>query len=528
MGKKHAPPPPDLGPYATAMQQSAEQSNQIAQQQLDWAKQQDSMNRDVTNRVLGVQLPAMQQQAENAQADRARYEQTFQPLQDQYIQEAQNFDTAGRRDIARGQAVGDVNSQFDASRRNALQRLEGFGVDPSQTRNAALDLGVRTQQAAAQAAAATAATQQVQNTGRAMRESAINLGQGLPAQAAQGYNAAVNAGQAANAAGNATSANSSNLLGTPGSWAAQGVQGEGQAANVSSLNYQNQLAAYNAQQQGTGALAGALGQGAGLAASSMKLADGGFLGDSVSGDNSLSPVARIGALGQKYTDPLAWIFGKKWTNFTTHLADESNKVLNKATKPLQKIDQKINPVRRFVPGVDKVASWTEHKPLDTAAIAAGAYFGGGALGNMRGGGGGGGAGGGQSAAQPMNWQDYMQQMQMPGQQQQQQQQQADTGDPGADERMRLMGELNRPLMAAGGGFIGHGPSDGSGVDDQVDAKLSVGEFVIPADVVQKKGMEFFEKLVERYHTPAEQQRKAARAAAPAPRAAIPMRYPGAA
>jgi hypothetical protein len=51
-----------------------------------------------------------------------------------------------------------------------------------------------------------------------------------------------------------------------------------------------------------------------------------------------------------------------------------------------------------------------------------------------------------------------------------------------------------------------GPGDGSGIDDRVPAQLSEGEFVIPADVVRKKGEEFFEKLIAQYHTPASQQR----------------------
>jgi hypothetical protein len=37
--------------------------------------------------------------------------------------------------------------------------------------------------------------------------------------------------------------------------------------------------------------------------------------------------------------------------------------------------------------------------------------------------------------------------------------------------------------------------------------LSKGEYVIPADVVKKKGIEFFDKLLERYHTPAAVQER---------------------
>jgi hypothetical protein len=71
------------------------------------------------------------------------------------------------------------------------------------------------------------------------------------------------------------------------------------------------------------------------------------------------------------------------------------------------------------------------------------------------------------------------------------------------------------FMADGGqpedldpGMIDDGPTDGSGIDDQVVARVSVGEYVIPADVVEAKGREFFDKLVAKYHTPADEQREA--------------------
>ena len=69
-----------------------------------------------------------------------------------------------------------------------------------------------------------------------------------------------------------------------------------------------------------------------------------------------------------------------------------------------------------------------------------------------------------------------------------------------------------PWIAANGGspgpgMIQQGPSDGTGIDDQVPAKVSVGEYIVPADVVHAKGKEFFDKLLERYHIPAQQQRQ---------------------
>lgn len=49
---------------------------------------------------------------------------------------------------------------------------------------------------------------------------------------------------------------------------------------------------------------------------------------------------------------------------------------------------------------------------------------------------------------------------------------------------------------------------GGPVDDKIPAMLSDGEYVIPADVVKAKGVEFFDKLKAKYHTPAAVQRQA--------------------
>lgn len=53
---------------------------------------------------------------------------------------------------------------------------------------------------------------------------------------------------------------------------------------------------------------------------------------------------------------------------------------------------------------------------------------------------------------------------------------------------------------------GHVRGKGTGISDSIPAMLSDGEYVVPADVVRAKGVEFFDKLKEKYHTPAAQQR----------------------
>ena len=66
-----------------------------------------------------------------------------------------------------------------------------------------------------------------------------------------------------------------------------------------------------------------------------------------------------------------------------------------------------------------------------------------------------------------------------------------------------------PRAADGGGMRSGGAIDGpgTGISDSIPAMLSKGEYVIPKDVVERKGVEFFDKLLEKYHMPAAEQKR---------------------
>lgn len=269
MGGK-APDPPDMTALADASTEIARMNIDWAREQQAWAQEQDRLNRDLLNRVLDVQLPIMQQQYDNARKDRERYETQFQPLEDNLIREFQDYDTPERQAMERGRAAADVSAAFDAQRRNALQRLESYGVDPSQTRNAALDLGVRVQQAAATAGAMNAAQRNTENTGRALRADAINIGRGMGSQVAASYGQALQAGQGAVSGANMTTGTSTGALGSALGGYQGAMQGYGQAAGIVNQGYQNQLAQWQANQSQITGMLGAAGSAAG-----MMLADGG-------------------------------------------------------------------------------------------------------------------------------------------------------------------------------------------------------------------------------------------------------------
>lgn len=119
-----------------------------------------------------------------------------------------------------------------------------------------------------------------------------------------------------------------------------------------------------------------------------------------------SKLGLFGGRVQKYTDPLSLILGDKYTSFVSQdLPREVNTGLSSVMKPFERIDKKVNPVRK-ISGVDKGMDEVAEHPGDALAAVAGAIFGGGALlgggaaggaGGAAGGGGAAGAGGGSSS-----------------------------------------------------------------------------------------------------------------------------------
>jgi hypothetical protein len=265
MGKKSAPAAPDYSGLVAAQEKAAELSAGVAMEQLDWAREEYGLNRELLNDVLGIQLPIAMEQWENAQADRARYEETFQPIEDDLVEEFTSYGSEERKTMEVGRAMSDVARTQDAQREQALQRLEDYGIDPSQTRSAALDANLRSQEAASMAGAGNQARERVENISRALRAEAINIGKGLPSQVAQSYGQAIQAPSSAMSSANQTYGAGAAAMGNPTSWMGQANQGYSGAANTMNMGYQNQLAGWQGSQQASGDMWGGIGSLAGMA-----------------------------------------------------------------------------------------------------------------------------------------------------------------------------------------------------------------------------------------------------------------------
>lgn len=281
MGKSKAPDPPDYSKIAAASEKAADLQYKLGKEQLAWAKEQYAKDSKTYGKLIDGFISDMDVNSKNAAKDRAFYEENFQPLEKELAAEAKSYDTVDRREREMGAAQAGVAQQMDAQRENAQRELEAYGIDPSSTRYGALDIGMRTAQAAAQAAAGTAASNRVEDVGRALRSEAINVGRGYPGQVAGSYaTASQMGGGAGQLTGQATTVGA-NTMGTAPQYFAGGNQSLQTWGNTLNMGYQNALDKWKADQSASSGWGSALGLIGGIAGKAFGLADGGMVPDTM-------------------------------------------------------------------------------------------------------------------------------------------------------------------------------------------------------------------------------------------------------
>lgn len=441
-GKAEAPPPPDYTPLAEASREAAQISAQVARENLAWARERYDLDRDLTDLIVETALDRMDREDQAAAADRERYQVLFQPLEEDLIEDAESYATPERIEFEAGRAMSDVSQQFELARAAAQDRLESFGIDPSQTRAQALDLGTRVQEAAARASAGNNARQMTEGMGRALRSEAINVGRGYPGQIASAYNTAIQSGNQAVNSQLATTSTASNAMGNPVQWQGAANQAIGTWWNGLNNMYETQVKAFQAENQansGSG-LGSALGLIGGLAGRAFMASD----------ENVKKDVTPVGKLDDGQT-----VYRYRYEG-----------------SPTYQIGLLAQDVEKRAPHA--VADMGGVKGVDYKAATENAVH----------------AEGGGAIPTPGH------------------------------------GGVRVPERAS--------PSGGA-IPDDVPARLTPGEFVVPKDVVRQKGEEFFQKLIANTRktaqdAPARPEVRRAPAAAPAidttsrpaPRRALPV------
>jgi hypothetical protein len=274
MGKASPPPPPDYTPFVQASQQTAAADShaadlqfQLGQEQLaaqqKYADQaaargdqyfqmsqdaqkfgQDQFNtvwpyakdylssQDALSKLAGQnateQMQVAETQRQQAADTYARYMSTFSPIENAFASFATNYNTPVRAAAASAGAQADVATSFGAQADAARNQLRSYGIDPSQARYQGADAIMRSQQAAASAAAGTQARRASELTGAGLTQQAIAVGQKLPTVAL---------GQIAAGTGASSSGITSGAAGGAGIGAANQALQVGSAATGSPTAY---------------------------------------------------------------------------------------------------------------------------------------------------------------------------------------------------------------------------------------------------------------------------------------------------
>jgi len=206
-GSASAPEPPDTSRFSEGMERMSEQSQEWATEMHDMGVQEWGKLQDWTQQYMGQAMPAMEESFAWAKTQRDRFNDMVMPQMQSLFSEAETYASTAEQDRQRGAAVQDVKAATQAQRASQLRKLEGYGVDPSDTRYAALDKQAGVAEAAMSALAANQAGERTKQIGRDLRADAINVGTGFLQDANQNTQIAGNLGQGAlGAAGGATAA----------------------------------------------------------------------------------------------------------------------------------------------------------------------------------------------------------------------------------------------------------------------------------------------------------------------------------
>ena len=276
-GKNSAPAPPDYGPLIAANEKTAKFAQKLANEQWQWAKGVYNENKGLMKDTNTSFLKSMEMGRVAAEEDRARYKALYQPMEDRLIQEARTYDTQERRDMEAGAAQAGVAQQFDAARNQAASQLESFGVNPSATRFAALDLNMRAAEAAAKAGAGTAAARGVEDTARKLTAGAVDVGRGYPAAITASANQGVQAGGQAQLGTNQAYATGAEAMGTGPQWLGGSNTALANWGGALNNQYQNQIDQYKANQSASSGFGSTLGMLAGIGMKMYGFEEGGVV-----------------------------------------------------------------------------------------------------------------------------------------------------------------------------------------------------------------------------------------------------------
>lgn len=242
-------PDPNIGVAAMANVELGKDWLTFAKEQFAEGNVRQEATDALNTKVINQQLDTQDQANTWGQEDRARTKGVFQPIEDQFVKTASEFDTPEKQAEAAAAAKADVLANSAAQKQANTRQMAAMGVSPLSGRFAGVTRAQDTNTALAAAGAENSARNMIRDKGLALKADAVNMGKNLPSSTAAAYGIGTNAGNSAvanNASGNQNFYQNGQVMN-------QGYSGNIGANNSagSMLNtlYGNQLSAWSAQQQ---------------------------------------------------------------------------------------------------------------------------------------------------------------------------------------------------------------------------------------------------------------------------------------
>lgn len=254
MGGKSNPPPDYSG------------MEQVSREQLRFAQQQYADMLPIAQGIGNAQIAAQTQQMEQAQDYYNYMQDTFRPVEQSLVSQAQNFNTDAYRQQKAAEASAAAGRAFSTARASNARSMAARGVNPNSGAARGAGTATQLQEGLARAGGMTSARQQAEQMGYARMIDAAGLGRGLAGASAAAYAGATGAGSAG-----------LNSMMAPGNQYQQGLAGAGTTfGNMANMQNQAFMASQANEAGMFGSIVGAgatLGGAAITAASDRRLKD---------------------------------------------------------------------------------------------------------------------------------------------------------------------------------------------------------------------------------------------------------------
>jgi hypothetical protein len=182
---------------AAAQREAAERMESLGQDELAFAKRQYEEALPIRNQIVASQLAAQDEQTRQAQNYFAYQQQTFRPVEQGLVRDAERFSTEGYREQMAGQAAAAAGRAFGVQQDMGQRAMASRGVNPNSGAGMALQAQGNLGLAAQRANAMTGARTQAEQLGFARRLDVTGLGRGLAGASTAAYGGATSAGSAA-------------------------------------------------------------------------------------------------------------------------------------------------------------------------------------------------------------------------------------------------------------------------------------------------------------------------------------------